>query len=97
MRRMRRRPQVPTTRTSRTQRRPRSRPTQLPATQNDSESRNDSNRGNGNRRSRSLRLPKWFDPNTEATGRFIVSIFRSDMRQAGRDIVDIIGEILDKR
>ena len=53
----------------------------------------DSSGKRNNRKRR--RVP--FDPNSEATGRFIVSIFRKDMRQAGRDIVDILGEILDKR
>jgi len=46
-------------------------------------------------RKKQRKLP--FNPHSEATGRFIVSVFRRDMRQAGRDIVDIIGEILDKR
>ena len=69
-------------------------PTPSPTRNNQSNrSNNNNSRGRKNRR----RLPKWFNPNTDATGRFIVSIFRSDMKQAGRDIVDIIGELLDKR
>lgn len=97
MRRMRRRPQAPTKRITRQQRRTRPKPTKLISDRINGEVPNSSNKGSRSSRSRKSRLPKWFDPNTEATGRFIVSIFRSDMRQAGRDIVDIIGEILDKR
>ena len=97
MRRIRRRPQAPTKRVTRQQRRTRPNPTNLLSQRSNGKVGDSSNKGSKSSRSRKLKFPKWFDPNTEATGRFIVSIFRSDMRQAGRDIVDIIGEILDKR